>query len=125
MAVTALTTAAFVVLLTALSAQVSRLRLRYRVSYGHGSHRDLEAAIRAHGNTLEQGLLFLLLLLLCEMALPGALWLGAMGSAFVAARVLYAAAVFLRKLPLRQLSHLASVVLQLALALALVHRYLP
>lgn len=125
MPITALTTVAFVVLLTALSVQVSRLRLRYRVSYGHGDHRDLEAAIRAHGNCLEQGLVFLLLLLLSEWTQPPAPWLALAGLGFVAVRVLYAAAVFLRKLRLRQLMHMLTVALQLLLALSLAGRTLP
>ena len=57
-------------LLTALSLNVSRLRMRHRVSFGDGGHRDLMVAVRAHGNALEQSLLFGLLLLLLLAALP-------------------------------------------------------
>ena len=117
--ITAATAVALALWLTALSLNVSRLRLRHKLSYGHGAHKDLEAAVRAHGNTLEQSLLFLLLLLLTELHWPGAGGLAWLGGAFVVSRVLYGMAVFSRRLPLRQLSHVVSLVLQLALVATL------
>ena len=117
--ITALTTGALTVLLTALSLHVSRLRLRHRISFGHGAHKDLEAAIRAHGNTLEQSLLFVLLLLLLELLRPGASWLGWPAAAFVLVRVTHGAALFMRRLPVRQAAHVATLLLQLGLAAAL------
>ena len=58
-------------LLTALSLHVSRLRLRYRQTWGDGGYKDLATAIRTHGNTLEQSMLFGLLLL-AHAQLPSA-----------------------------------------------------
>lgn len=108
------------VLLTALSLHISRLRLRYRVSFGDGGHKDLLVAVRAHGNALEQSLLFGLLLLAADgrAALPTA-WLAGAGLAFIAARIVHAAAMFGRRLVWRQAAHVASVVLQGLLAVAI------
>ncbi len=109
---------ALTVLITVLSLQVSRLRLRHRVTWGDGGHKDLSVAIRTHGNTLEQSLLFLTMLL-CHALLPAAS-AGAVavtGGMFVAARLLYWLAVQARRLPLRQIAHLTSVGCQLALTL--------
>ena len=102
MPVTVVTASALVLLLSALSVNVSRLRLRYRISFSNGPHKDLEAAVRAHGNTLEQVPVFVLLVLLTEWQSAPAPWLGAVALAFVVARLLYAFAVFSRRLPLRR-----------------------
>lgn len=106
------------VLITVLSLQVSRLRLRHRVTWGDGGQKDLSIAIRTHGNTLEQSLLFLAMLL-CHALLPAASTgaVAAIGGMFVAARLLYWLAVQTRRLPLRQVAHLTSVGCQLALAI--------
>jgi uncharacterized protein len=118
--ITSLTLAALALLLTALSLNVSRLRMRYRATYGDAGHKDLMVAVRAHGNSLEQSLLFIALLGAVEwMAGLGANTLTATAALFVAARLLYAAAVFTRRLSLRQIAHSASVLLQVALALVI------
>ena len=110
---TAAVAIALALLLTVLSLQVSRLRLRYRQTWGDGGNKDLVVAIRTHGNTLEQSLLFVLLLLLAQLAGVGHGLAAALGGAFVVARLLYGVAVWARRLPLRQLAHLATVACQL------------
>ena len=106
--------------LTLLSLNVSRLRLKHRVSFGDGGHKDLLLAVRAHGNTLEQALLYAPLALAHALLAPAAtaLALGC-GATFVVARVLHAAGLFGRQLRLRQLAHLASVAVQGVLAVVL------
>ena len=104
-------------LLTGLSLNVSRLRLRHRISHGDGGHKELLIAMRAHGNALEQCMLFAVLLL-ASASLPAAgaglmMWCA---GAFTAARVAHAAAMFGRWLTLRQLAHAMSLGAQLALA---------
>ncbi len=121
--ISALTTATMTVLLTALSLNVSRLRLRYKVSFGHGTHRDLEMAVRAHGNTLEQILLFVALLMGLESIAPGHAALVPLAASFVVARCLHIIALFSRKLLLRQIAHLATVGLQLTTALLIGWRW--
>lgn len=108
-------------LITGLSLQVSRLRLRHRVSFGDGGHRDLLVAIRAHGNALEQSALFGLLALaaLALGTLPAGLLTGC-AAVFTAARLAHAAAIFARRLALRQLAHAVSTLVHLVLALAII-----
>ncbi len=106
--------------LTALSLNVSRLRLRHKVSFGDGGHKDLMVAMRVHGNALEQSLL-LGVLLLALQAQPGgsAALVSWLGLVFLLARVLHALAAFRRWLPLRQMAHVSSLVVQLVAAGAL------
>ena len=118
---TAAVAMALALLLTALSLQVSRLRLRYRQTWGDGGHRDLIVAIRTHGNTLEQAMLFIVLLLLTQLAGQRQEVVAVLGCVFVAARLLYAIAAGLRRLPLRQLAHAVSVICQLCAVAALGH----
>jgi uncharacterized protein len=116
---TALTCAALTLLLTGLSLHISRLRMRHKVSFGDGGHKNLQVAIRAHGNALEQSMLLVLLMLLMELLRPGWGALAAVGGVFVAARVLHAVGIFTRLLLLRQVAHVVSMLCQLVLALAL------
>ena len=109
-------------LLTALSLHVSRLRLRYRQTWGDGGHKDLATAIRTHGNTLEQSMLFDLLLL-AHAQLPSAT-LGALAlacSAFVLARLLYCVGAFTRRLAWRQAAHAITLLAQLTATALLAH----
>jgi uncharacterized membrane protein YecN with MAPEG domain len=115
MLVSALTAAVCGLLLTALSINVSRLRIRYKVSYGHAGHTDLEVAVRAHGNTLEQAMLFLILLVVAELVKAPSTALAITAHVFVAARALHAYGMLGRKLPLRQAAHITSVLCQLVL----------
>jgi uncharacterized protein len=119
--ISALSCAALALLLTALSLNISRLRIRYRVSFGDGGHKDLLVAVRAHGNTLEQSILFGLLLLVLELHRPGAQALVWIAAIFVGARVLHSVAVFSRQLLLRQVAHAMSVLCQLAVVAGLLH----
>jgi uncharacterized protein len=118
--ITALTCAVLTLLLIGLSLQISRLRIRYKQSFGSGGHKDLQVAIRAHGNTLEQSLLFIFLLLLLELMKPGSSALAWAATLFVAARLLHSVAIFQRLLLLRQIAHAISLLCQLALALGLI-----
>ena len=121
---TALTCAVLAILLTGLSLQVSRLRIRYRQSFGDGGHKDLMLAMRAHGNTLEQSLMFGLLMLLMELTQPAWGALAAVAALFVMARLMHAVGIFKRLLLLRQIAHVLSMLCQLALALALLWKAL-
>lgn len=112
----ALTAALVALLLTALSLNVSRLRIHHRVSFGDGGHKALEVASRAHGNALEQGLLFLLLMVLAELCGAPATGLAGNAALFLVARLAHVSGVFGRQLRLRQLAHLTTLATQLALA---------
>jgi len=77
-------------LLVVLSARVILLRRTYRVGVGTGEKRDLERAIRVHGNLTEYAPFALILILLLEMqgSPPGLIHL--LGAALVVARLLHA-----------------------------------
>jgi uncharacterized protein len=115
--------AVLALLLTALSLNVSRLRLRYKVSFGSADHKDLEVAVRAHGNALEQSLLFIALLM-CLEGLPSASgsFIFVHGLMFIGARVLHALAIFNRWLLARQAAHVVSVAIQLVVAVLILLR---
>ncbi|MDO9710947.1 MAPEG family protein [Paracraurococcus lichenis] len=86
---TSLYAALFALLFLALSLRVIRLRQRYQVVLGT-PHRLVERAVRAHGNCAEYVPLGLILLGLLEgMGLP--LWgVHALGTVFLAGRVVHA-----------------------------------
>ncbi len=113
--------AVLALLITGLSLHVSRLRLRHRVSFGDGGHKDLLIAIRAHGNALEQTALFAVLALsaVALQTVPVGL-LSACAAVFTAARLAHAAAVFGRRLGLRQAAHVASTLVHLVLSVAII-----
>jgi uncharacterized membrane protein YecN with MAPEG domain len=89
---TSLYAALLALLFVALSLRVVQARRRHRVLLGT-PHRLVERAVRAHGNCAEYGPLGLLLLALLEgMGLPA--WgVHALGTAFLAGRVLHAAGI--------------------------------
>jgi uncharacterized membrane protein YecN with MAPEG domain len=89
-AVTALYAGLIGVLLIVLAAGVSRLRRRHKVGLGDGGHRELQRAIRVHGNAVEWAVPALLLLLVAELNRGPALLLHACGIAIVLGRVLHA-----------------------------------
>ncbi|VXC39340.1 Glutathione S-transferase [Pseudomonas sp. 8AS] len=93
-------------LLIGLSLNVSRLRMRHQVAFGEGGQTDLLKAVRAHGNSLEQSVLFIVLLYLGETSgqISPALT-AALGFAFIMLRLLYCTGLFARLLLLRQVSH--------------------
>ncbi|HEX4883315.1 MAG TPA: MAPEG family protein, partial [Casimicrobiaceae bacterium] len=88
--VTALYAGAIGVLLIVLAALVSRLRRARKVGLGDGGDRDLQRAIRVHGNAVEWALPGLALLLVAELNRAAPLLLHACGIAIVAGRVLHA-----------------------------------
>jgi uncharacterized protein len=121
MTTTATTAALLALLLTALSLRVSQLRMRHKVSFGDGGHKDLLIAARVHGNALEQSLLFVVLLAAAESLGP-APHLLPVALAFGVARVLHPLAVARRWLLLRQVAHALSLLLQLGLAVGILLR---
>jgi hypothetical protein len=107
-------------LLIGLSLNISRLRMRHQVAFGDGGKTDLLKAVRAHGNSLEQSLLFIALLYLGETTgqIGGPL-VAALGFAFIMLRLLYCTGLFARLLLLRQVSHGLTMLVLLAVTLLL------
>lgn len=72
-----------------LSAEVSKLRVRYEVGLGDGGHLDLLKAIRIHGNFSEYVPIILILLFLSEL-MGGRSWLmHTLGGILLIGRVLH------------------------------------
>lgn len=112
--------AALSLLLVTLSLNISRLRLAHKVSFGDGGIRELTLAVRAHGNSLEQSVIFIPLLYFMEANgnADARISLG-LGSVFVLTRIIYCAALFKRTLLIRQMAHAVTVLLQIATAVIL------
>jgi uncharacterized protein len=88
--VTSLYAALNVFLTLALSINVSLVRTRLKVFRGDGGNADLIAAIRAHGNNVENVPLALLLLLVAELGGGGSTPLHVFGGALLVARLAHA-----------------------------------
>ncbi|HWJ06634.1 MAG TPA: MAPEG family protein [Steroidobacteraceae bacterium] len=89
-AVTMLYAALAGILLVALALNVVRFRLGRRVGLGFGADGILEQPVRVHANFAENAPVFLVLLLLAELAGLAAGWLHAAGVVFLAARLAHA-----------------------------------
>lgn len=72
-----------------LSAEVTKLRLKYQIWLGYGKHLDLFKAIRIHGNFIEYVPFTLFLLFLSEL-IGGRSWMiHTLGGVLVVARILH------------------------------------
>lgn len=113
--------AALAVLLIALSLNVSRLRIAHKVSFGDGGHKDVTMAMRAHGNSLEQSIVFVPLLYFIESyASSSSGTVLVLGAAFIVLRLVYCGALFMRVLLVRQIAHALTMVLLFAAAAIIV-----
>ncbi|MFP2926572.1 MAPEG family protein [Pyxidicoccus sp. 3LG] len=74
----------------ALSVNVSRVRGKYKTFRGDGGHAELQAAIRAHGNNVENVPLALFLLLITELCGGSSVTLHVAGGALLVARLAHA-----------------------------------
>ncbi|MCA9638701.1 MAG: MAPEG family protein [Myxococcales bacterium] len=77
-------------LLTSLAMNTTRQRLRFARDAGPEAKESIRRASRAHGNTLEHGLPFLLLIFFAERGGASATWLWVLCGLFVAGRISYA-----------------------------------
>ena len=88
--ITALYAAMSGLLVVILMLVVIRLRRSLRIGLGDGGNRDLQRAIRVHGNAIESVPLFLVMLALLELN-HGSTWmLHLFGAAFLVVRVAHA-----------------------------------
>ncbi len=110
--------AVLALILIALSLNVSRMRIKHKVSYGDGGVKPLTVAIRVHGNSLEQSLLFLFLLFFVEQAgqMTMAYWLGI---GFIVVRLFYIWALLGKQHKVRQISHTVTLIIQLVAAVSI------
>ena len=77
-------------LLVALAARVSLLRRRFKVGLGDGGQRELQRAIRVHGNAVEWAVPAILVLLVAELNRAPPPLLHLCGLAIIVGRVLHA-----------------------------------
>src|SRR5690242_9920345 len=82
-----------------LSARVIRSRHLRQVNLGHGSHADLETAVRVHGNFAEYVPFALLVIVLVEAAGFSRYWIHALGIALVVGRLAHAQGLGAAKQP--------------------------
>jgi len=101
------------VILFALAVNVSRVRLKYRVSYGDAGHSDLKLAIRAHGNCYEQVPIYALLILSLSLLSTSDVILSILVVLFSASRLLHAYGVIGKAYLIRRTSAIITYVLQL------------
>lgn len=117
------TAATLSLLLLTLSINISRLRLAHKISFGDGGVKELAMAVRAHGNSLEQSVVFIPLLYLMEAHTnPDPRIVLALGGTFILLRVVYCAALFKRALPIRQMAHALTVLVQLVATVTILVR---
>lgn len=88
--VTALYAALFSLLFVILMVAVIKLRRSLRIGLGDGGNRDLQQAIRAHGNAVECVPIFLLMLATLELNHGSAALLHLFGGTFLVVRVAHA-----------------------------------
>ncbi len=77
------------VLITALAINTTRLRLHYGRELDKHAKEAIRRASRSHGNCVEHGVVFALVLLFAELRNVDPLWLQALATTFLAARLIY------------------------------------
>lgn len=118
--VTAIVTALCALLLVGLSAHISRLRFKHKVSLGDGGVNPLLRAVRLHGNTTEHAPIFILLCAAFELSVGTDPLLQIIAGLFLLSRALYTWGM-LTKIFTRQriIGTLGTYVAQTVLAVAL------
>lgn len=110
-------------LLVALAANVSRLRITQKIAFGDAGNPAVMRAVRVHANTAEHAPIFILLALAFELSIGTTPLLTAMAVTFVVARLVFTAGVLGRGLHLARMAGAAlTYVTQAVLALALVFK---
>ncbi|WP_194755299.1 MAPEG family protein [Aliidiomarina indica] len=88
--ITSLFAGLLTLLLIVLSVRIIQLRWRHRVGIGLGESKDLEVAVRIHGNFVEYVPLALILLALIEFTGANAMLLYGLGGLLFVARINHA-----------------------------------
>ena len=97
LAITTLTASILSILYFSMSAKIIKLRKRYRISIGGAGHKDLEMAIRAHGNFAEYTPIVLLLMLCAEANKANGIMLLILAVLFILGRICHAYAFIFNK----------------------------
>ena len=106
-------------LLLLLTVNVSRLRIKHRISYGDGGNKQLVTAIRVHGNGTEQVPVFALIILALSFLDASMLLISSLVIGFTLSRLIHAFGMLGRKPVLRQAGAAITYVSQAVAALTL------
>ena len=77
-------------LIVYLAYRVANLRRLYQRGVGERDHRDLKVAVRVHGNTVENVLITLFLMLMCELNGGNTIALVVVGAVMILSRLSHA-----------------------------------
>ena len=118
--IAALYAAMFGLLFVILMIAVVKLRRSLKIGFGDGGNRDLQQAIRVHGNAVECVPIFLLMLFSLELNHGAPLLLHFFGGGFLVARVAHAWGLYSSRgtSPGRFLGTAGTMLLLIALAIA-------
>jgi uncharacterized membrane protein YecN with MAPEG domain len=106
-------------LLTLLAANVSRLRLKHKISAGDGGNKELFKAIRVHINGIEQVPIFALLLLAAIFVQQSSAIVAIAAVLFTVSRVLHAVGMLYRIHIFRRVGAGLTYFLQIAVAISI------
>ena len=87
--ITAMTTAALVILQVVLAMRTSMGRIQHKQSLGDGGHADMIARSRAHGNFTENAPIILLMIGLLEISGASTVGIALLALVFFAGRILH------------------------------------
>jgi uncharacterized membrane protein YecN with MAPEG domain len=107
-----------------LTANVSRLRLKLKISVGDGGHKDMLLAIRAHSNGVEQVPIFALIVLTLTLTQTPDILLAFFVVTFTVARLLHAYGMLCRFFLGRRIGAAFTYLLQLLGILLLAYQIL-
>lgn len=106
-------------ILIALTINVSRLRMKHKVSWGDGGNKDLMKAIRVHSNGTEQVPIYALIILSLSFTTTTGIVLPILVATFTLSRLIHAYGMLCRKPILRRVGAAVTYVSQLAATIAL------
>jgi hypothetical protein len=112
------------IILFVLTANVSRLRLKLKISVGDGGHKDMLLAIRAHSNGVEQVPIFALIILSLTLTQTPDIFLAFFVVTFTVARVFHAYGMLCRFFLGRRIGAALTYLLQLLGILLLAYQIL-
>lgn len=112
------------IILYLLAANVSRLRLKLRISVGDGGNSEMVYAIRAHCNGVEQVPIFALIVLALTLLQTSDMVLAMLAVVFTVARVFHAYGMIFRSFLSRRIGAATTYVLQLVGIVALAYKIL-
>lgn len=111
-------------MMIALMIRAIRLRMKHRVSLGHGEQPDLEKAIRAHGNFVEVVPFALIIMFILETDQVNSLALYAFGTILILSRALHAYSIYHSVFKMRTLSMILTMLLIAVGSVSVIGMYL-